>query len=499
MPNSPATAEPHATDSSRAATLNAALRSRSWWLCVLAIGINQFGTMLLNQTVHPLYDTVFSLSKDIATIWAALAGIALYLLVARHPSWVQAKLFLKVGVAAAAGGAMLAVVFSALFPNAVLLTIAACLRTLGNVWISATIYLALANQALGHGTHAALAAACVGWGVSYLLEALSLGLPWGAQLVVFFIMPAVVGVLASSGSRPVIELTRTAPPADDLRVTSPASFISLSNTVFVSFVLLKMSFGFAMTFASSDGTPVVTVLACVPALLVAVALAFATKPGNGLNAFYRATMLLVLAGFLLVNPLISEVTGMPALANVVLRAGSDLTRMFALLVVAFLGMRNPMNALCVTLFVGAANSLGSVAGAQLGLLANAALAHDPGVFALLLAAVVLAFVAYNVLAPQNFDFDRTARSIEPVVPVQPVEQADRLTLACEQLAGAHGLTPREAEALELLAHGRNTAAIQERMVVSRSTAKTHVRNVYAKLDVHSQQDLIDLVERLNLQ
>ena len=34
------------------------------------------------------------------------------------------------------------------------------------------------------------------------------------------------------------------------------------------------------------------------------------------------------------------------------------------------------------------------------------------------------------------------------------------------------------------------------MVVSRSTAKTHVRNVYAKLDVHSQQDLINLVEGL---
>jgi DNA-binding CsgD family transcriptional regulator len=30
--------------------------------------------------------------------------------------------------------------------------------------------------------------------------------------------------------------------------------------------------------------------------------------------------------------------------------------------------------------------------------------------------------------------------------------------------------------------------------VSRNTVKTHVRNVYSKLDVHSQQELIDLVE-----
>lgn len=472
-----------------------AVGSRSWWACVAALACNQVATMVLNQTVHPLYDTVFSLSKDIATLWAALAAIVLYLLVARHPGWVRPRTFAWVGVAASVGGSILAVAFSTAAPSAAVLTVAACLRTSGNIWVSAMVYLALVNQALGHGTRAALAAVCSGWGLSYLLEGLALGLPPNVQLVVFVVMPAVVCTLAYGGSRPVIELTQTAPAADDLRVTNPASFISLGNTVFVAFVLLKMSFGFAMTFLSSDGTPVVTVLACVPALLVATALALATKPDRGLNAFYRATMLLVLAGFLLVNPLISQMTGMPTLANLVLRAGSDLARMFALLVVAFLGMRNPMNALCVALFVGAANSVGSVVGAQLGLAANAALTHDPGMFALLLAAVVLAFVAYNVVTPQNFDFDRTARSIEPVEPVQPVERADRLTLACERLAAEHGLTPREAETLELLAHGRNTAAIQERMVVSRSTAKTHIRNAYAKLGVHAQQDLIDLVEK----
>lgn len=81
-------------------------------------------------------------------------------------------------------------------------------------------------------------------------------------------------------------------------------------------------------------------------------------------------------------------------------------------------------------------------------------------------------------------------------PVKQIEQVDALAQACKTAAAVYALTPREAEALELLAHERNTAAIQERMVVSRSTAKTHVRNVYAKLDVHSQQDLIDLVEGL---
>ncbi len=482
-------------DSSWMMTAFYALGSRSWWLCVFAIGCNQLGTMLLNQAAHPLYDTVFSLAKDIATLWAAAVALALYLLVASHPQWVRPKALAITGAGISTAGSLLALLFSSLVPNAALLVIAASLRTLGNVWIGSMVYLALTDQAVRHGTRTALAAVCTGWAVSYLLESAALYLPPTVQLAVFAAVPAITTVLAYRGSRRVMEYARRAAPADDLRVTNPASFISLSNTVFVAFVLIKMSFGFAMTFLSSAGTPVITVFACIPALVVATILALATKPDSGLNAFYRATMLLVLAGFLLVNPLISEITAVPTLANLILRAGSDLARMFALLVVAFLGMRNPMNALCVALFVGAANSVGSVVGAQLGNAANAALTHSPGMFALLLAAIIFAYVAYNIITPQNFDFDRTARSIEPIEPVQSVERVDRLAVACEQLAAEHGLTPREAEALALLAHGRNTAAIQERMVVSRSTAKTHIRNVYAKLGVHAQQDLIDLVEQ----
>ena len=262
----------------------------------------------------------------------------------------------------------------------------------------------------------------------------------------------------------------------------------------MTLILLKASFGFAMTFSSVNATPQTTVLACIPALVVACALLICNRVG--LDALYKAAMLCVLAGFLLVNPLIDSLTSIPALSNVMLRAGSDLTRMLVFMIVANLGARNPMAATGVALFVGGANSLGSVAGAQLGLLANDVLARDPALFALLLAMIVFAFVAFNVLAPDVFNFDKTVREVEAVRPVKQTEQVDVLAQACKAAAAIYTLTPREAEALELLAHGRNTAAIQERMVVSRSTAKTHVRNVYAKLGVHSQQDLIDLVEGL---
>lgn len=58
------------------------------------------------------------------------------------------------------------------------------------------------------------------------------------------------------------------------------------------------------------------------------------------------------------------------------------------------------------------------------------------------------------------------------------------------------LSRKETEVLFLLAKGRNSAAIQEALYISAGTANTHVRHIYRKLDVHSQHELIDLVESM---
>ena len=70
-----------------------------------------------------------------------------------------------------------------------------------------------------------------------------------------------------------------------------------------------------------------------------------------------------------------------------------------------------------------------------------------------------------------------------------------LDLACARLASSFGLTAREEEVLKLLAMGRTKHSIASRLTISEDTAKTHILRVYRKLDVHSQQDLMDMVER----
>lgn len=63
-----------------------------------------------------------------------------------------------------------------------------------------------------------------------------------------------------------------------------------------------------------------------------------------------------------------------------------------------------------------------------------------------------------------------------------------------EIARRYGLSPREAEVLELWATGHGAKAIQDKLVLSPSTVKTHVRHIYEKCDVHSRAKIIALIE-----
>lgn len=74
-----------------------------------------------------------------------------------------------------------------------------------------------------------------------------------------------------------------------------------------------------------------------------------------------------------------------------------------------------------------------------------------------------------------------------------VPETDELTLRIRALAQQGSLTPRETEVFDLLARGRSVPYVRDALVISKETAATHAKHVYAKLDVHSRQELIDLV------
>jgi DNA-binding CsgD family transcriptional regulator len=66
----------------------------------------------------------------------------------------------------------------------------------------------------------------------------------------------------------------------------------------------------------------------------------------------------------------------------------------------------------------------------------------------------------------------------------------------DRIAAEYRLSDRQKEIMELLIRGRDLSYITAHFHISRSTAKTHVSNLYRKMNVHSKQELIDLMEPL---
>ncbi|MGI6535632.1 MAG: helix-turn-helix transcriptional regulator [Eggerthellaceae bacterium] len=81
---------------------------------------------------------------------------------------------------------------------------------------------------------------------------------------------------------------------------------------------------------------------------------------------------------------------------------------------------------------------------------------------------------------------------EPDRPADAESATDALDARCARLADEADLTPREREIFALTARGYSSPFIAEQLVISDSTVRFHQRNIYAKLGVHSKQELIAL-------
>lgn len=156
------------------------------------------------------------------------------------------------------------------------------------------------------------------------------------------------------------------------------------------------------------------------------------------------------------------------------------------------------------------------------MLANSAAASMPVLRVAIPAVLLLVFAAYVTIGLKRFTFAGAIDGIDPVlvgataagkgadagaeavpgtgtgpVPLpMPAARTPEEAFAsrCEAIASEFSLTPREAEVFAMLARGRDRAYIEEALVVSRNTVKAHVKHVYAKLGIHSHQELLDLVE-----
>lgn len=107
---------------------------------------------------------------------------------------------------------------------------------------------------------------------------------------------------------------------------------------------------------------------------------------------------------------------------------------------------------------------------------------------------LILMVIWMVNSHERKKAETQARAADELLGRFAHEQENVRKLRCDVLADAHGLTNREKDILYLLAQGRDLAYICETLFLSKNTVKSYQKTIYAKLDVHSKQEIIGLVQ-----
>lgn len=71
---------------------------------------------------------------------------------------------------------------------------------------------------------------------------------------------------------------------------------------------------------------------------------------------------------------------------------------------------------------------------------------------------------------------------------------DAISKKVALLQQEYGLSTREAEVAEYVAHGYTAVRIAEMLYVSDNTVRTHIKRVYAKLGIHRKGELLDMID-----
>lgn len=120
------------------------------------------------------------------------------------------------------------------------------------------------------------------------------------------------------------------------------------------------------------------------------------------------------------------------------------------------------------------------------------------VMAFVLVVVVMVFLPIGRHHPADGTARDDAAGAETVYSVS-MDETELFERRCAAIAKLYQLSPRETDILGYLARGRNAAWIQDELTISPHTVKSHIYNIYRKLDIHSQQKLMSFVEDFPLE
>lgn len=453
---------------------------------VVALACMLLVTSLMNVVVFPLFDGVFTFARDISQTVQALMFLVVGAVATFKPSLFRlAPLTLVVLLSLLAGAFLLPVSLAA--ENPALLVFSSSLFAAARGMVMMAVALALSRSLSGRSVSIAVAVAFV---ASVTLQAFCWIVPIYVGLFLFLALPFVAFMIVRSDAAKVLAIAVDGEAPADAAITRPSSFLPLASQLFVCLFLFRTAFGYSLRFGENTGVPVEVFFMIVPVGVAAILLVCWKRFDADLLT--QISVLCVAAGFFFVS---SVDAPLREASNLLLSSGNTLFNMVAWIVIVSVGSRNLAGALSVAGWGQGVGSFGTILGATLGVWSNHLFEDNQAALTVVSGVLLVLFVGYAIIGLKRFSFAETVQGVTPVATDVKVESSEEQFAArCQEIADCCKLTPREREVFEMLARGRNREYIQEKLVVSRNTVKAHVKHVYAKLGIHSHQELIDLVE-----
>lgn len=432
---------------------------------------------------------------DIVLNLSMLAAAALFFLLVRHLTSLRQKLCLFAGYFALAAATAL------LFLNAVgscdpaLVLVAAGCAGVGMSLIAPFFFASLApfspkQIALGCG---AMALAGMALDMPWSLAAPSLLL--GAQLIALAGSALCLGQTTRGTAAAAPEVEHPAAGPDPLTRAGQRDFFNVFLVSIIGTFALSVVYGIIDTAATGIGPSVeatagISKIGGLVAALLFLAY-FALAKRSSATFLFNLVFGLLASGMLLIPFLPQDYM---VTLNIAAAAGWKLVMLslFYLVVVTYAHERTQLLAAMAIAY--ALPRFGLFIGLNLALLFNVGDGTD-----MARVTTVAFFLLYVIFMAVWFaNTHERRRALKEMQAAY--EELDRFTKEsgdyrknlADELAAEHGLTNREGDILQLLAQGRDAAYISETLFLSRNTVKSYQKSIYAKLGVHSKQEIIEL-------
>ena len=517
-----------------------------------ALALVLFSSHILNSTLFPPIAEIFPTAREISTYGGVAFSIAVAIIAWRKPSLMNESAWSVTAFALSiASSALLS--WATISGNVPAIVAGSPLSGIASIWLAVLLGSAFANFDARTSLFAITGAFLCEYALRIGLLAMGVEIPVTIASALYIAALATSYALIRTLARNTLRTIHDSVSPSTLNITSPQSYVPLSSFMYFAILFFSLACGFAVSGETQSMEPISVLVSFLP-----ITCAFACIVARGTlstDSLYKAAALLVFAGFLTAPfTLLGDHIGQQANAAL-LNAGSDMFALLLYYLVATAGFRNRLGAASMAASAFATQWVGIGIGAPIAQAVGRTSVVNPAAAAWATTTIAFAFVAFNFIGLGKFSFSQAIQSIMPAHidsadaeegisnfvnsdanaeaesttgtkgempridgmasspegtrnsaqpnqrpdPAQSAktkmpEPDDAFAQACAANAARFGLTARETEVFELLARGRTSPFIQEKLVLSRNTVKTHVRHIYAKLGIHSQQELISIVE-----